>query len=255
MPFTIACRLGNYGKYIDRAWSHLPEIGVRCLEISVVTEDDEAREIEKKLDASGLTVTSLQGSIDLDADDLAASFSPQAACCERFGAEYLFVSVKAGDRPLDRVYQTLRDAGDLARNHGVTIVMETHPDLITNGETAVRTMQAVDHPNVRVNFDTANVHYYNESVDTVEELRKCIGYVAALHLKDSTGTPELFSFPTLGQGVVDFPAVFQQLEARGFAGPCTMELEGTAGVEMTESERLAHVADSVAYLKSIGAMA
>src|SRR4030043_435614 len=106
------------------------------------------------------------------------------------------------------------------------------------------TMQAVDHPNVRINYDTANVSFYNRGVTAVGELGKLIDYVATVHLKDSTGKFEEWVFPTLGTGVADFPEVFRMLNARGFAGPCTMELEGTKGVDFDEAGQLKYIADS-----------
>lgn len=115
-------------------------------------------------------------------------------------------------------------------------------------------MEAIKHPAVRVNFDTANVYFYNQNVTAVGELGKVIDYVASVHLKDTTGGYEDWTFPTLGTGVVDFAEVFRMLNARGFAGPFTMELEGTKGVELDEAGQLKYIADSVAYLRRIEAL-
>lgn len=86
------------------------------------------------------------------------------------------------------------------------------------------------------------------------ELLKVIDHVAAIHLKDTNGNFKDHDFPALGKGVVDFPAVFKALDAKGFAGPYTMELEGAAMANFTEQQYLDHVAESAAYLRSIGAM-
>jgi sugar phosphate isomerase/epimerase len=107
---------------------------------------------------------------------------------------------------------------------------------------------------VRVNFDTANVYYYNRDVDAVTELKKLIEYVASVHLKETNGQYETWHFPALGKGVVDFPEIFRLLNARGFYGPFTMELEGIKGEEWDEAATIQCVADSVAYLRRIGAM-
>ena len=130
--------------------------------------------------------------------------------------------------------------------------METHPDLITNAAVAIETMQGVNHPNIRVNYDTANIHYYNHNVDSVEELRKVIDYIGSMHLKDTNGGFETWFFPTFGVGIVDFKAVFDLLATRGFHGPYTMEIEGCAGEDFNEEETCQRVADSVAYLRNIG---
>jgi sugar phosphate isomerase/epimerase len=86
----------------------------------------------------------------------------------------------------------------------------------------------------------------------VGELEKLADYVAAVHLKDTNGGYKAWHFPSLGSGVVDFPEIFRRMDARGFTGPYTMELEGVQGVELDEAGQLQYVADSVAYLQSIG---
>ena len=43
-----------------------------------------------------------------------------------------------------------------------------------NGDIALETMKAVDHPNIRINFDTGNVYYYNHDVTAVAEVQKII---------------------------------------------------------------------------------
>jgi len=70
---------------------------------------------------------------------------------------------------------------------------------------------------------------------------------------DTSGKYQDWTFPALGLGVVDFSEIFQMMTARGFAGPFTMELEGIKGIERDEAAHLKDVADSVAYLKRIGA--
>jgi len=112
----------------------------------------------------------------------------------------------------------------------------------------------VGHPFVRVNFDTANVHYYNRDVNSVEELKKVMDYVGSVHVKDTTGEYETWNFPALGRGVVDFPEIFRLLGDQGFTGPYTMELEGVKGWTPSEEERLAYVAESAGYLREIGAL-
>jgi sugar phosphate isomerase/epimerase len=56
----------------------------------------------------------------------------------------------------------------------------------------------------------------------------------------------------LGKGVADFPSVLRLLERQGFQGPLTIEVEGVQGVEMDESQTKSYIAQSVAYIKSLG---
>ena len=200
----------------------------------------------------GLIAGSLQAECDLAQSDIARRIEAQMPAFAVLGTRYMFVSVKAGQTPLDTVYGRLREAGDVAASHGVTIVMETHPDLITNADTARRTMESVNHPNVRVNFDTANVYFYNEGVDGVEELRRIVDYVAAMHLKDTDGGYRSWHFPALGRGIVNFRDTFEVLDRAGFDGPCTLEIEGIEGETSTERRVCDRMAESVEYLRRLG---
>jgi len=89
--------------------------------------------------------------------------------------------------PKETAYERLRRAGEIARRHGVIIALETHPDLGTNGDVHRETMKHIGHPNVRVNFDTGNITYYNQGADVVTELKKIVEYVATVELKDHGG--------------------------------------------------------------------
>jgi sugar phosphate isomerase/epimerase len=251
MAHLIACRIYSYGKFVDKAWTHLPSIGIRHVEINI-PEPDEVATLKVKLADHGLTASTLAGRFDVQQPSCVDDFKWQLGACNALGTQFCFLSVKADALDRDIAYQRLGALGEAAAQADVTIVMETHPDLITNGDIARQTMRGVNHPNVRVNFDTANVYYYNHNVDAVGELAKVIDDTAAIHLKDTNGGYKTNHFPALGQGVVDFPTVFELLNHHGFNGPCTMELEGMAGVEFDEAGRLQYVADSVQYLRDIG---
>ena len=252
MANIIACRVASYGKYQDRAWRHLPEIGITHVEVPVPPTAYVAI-VRNWLSDHGLKATSLQAFCDIAHEKAVDAMKPQLEACSALGARICFVSIRAGETECSVVWKRLRAIGDEAAQRGITVAMETHPDLITNGSVAAETMRAIDHPNVRVNFDTANIYFYNEGLNTISELEKVIDWVGAVHLKDTTGGYQEWNFPALGTGVVDLGQVIQMMNARGFTGPFTIELEGTKGIEKTETEHLQYIADSVAYLRTINA--
>ncbi len=253
MPNLIACRIASYGKFQHRAWDHLPSIGIRHIEIACPQAADKP-DLRRRLADSGLRVSSFQCFADLQKPDIAETLRPQFDACAEFGARIAFISLKAGDMDRDTAWACLRAVGDLADAADVTLAIETHPDLVTNGDVGRQTMHAVNHPRIRVNFDTANVYFYNEGRTAVSELPQLLDFIAAVHIKDTDGGYQSWCFPTLGTGVVDFPEVFRLLGKRGFAGPYTMELEGVKGQDLDEPARLQYVADSVQYLRSIGTL-
>ena len=252
MAQTItACRTSSYGSYKALAYEHLASLGLRHVEIPMPAPE-QIEATKAALARFGLTASSLHGQCDLSRPDVAKMVEAQMPAFAALGTRIMFVSAQAGETPRDTAYARLREAGDVAAQHGVTIALETHPDLITNGDIALQTMHAVDHPHVRINFDTANVYFYNQGIDGVAELRKVVEYVAAVHLKDTDGGYRSWHFPALGRGVVDFREIFATLDAAGFAGPCTLEIEGIEGETKTERLVCDRIAESVGFLRGLG---
>lgn len=250
MKNLIAARIGCYQDHQDAGWAHLPSIGVHHVEISM-PKPGELDAVKQKLIDNGLSATSMEVGCDIQRADVADSMKSAFDTCAELGAKICFVSVHADELPRETAWQRLRAVGDAAAAKDITICMETHPDLAFNGEIALATMKAVDHPNVRINFDTANIYYYNHECTTISELEKIIDYIGSVHIKDSTGGYRKDIFPTVGTGIVDFPEVFRILGESGFTGPYTLELEGSE--KRTLEEQLKHVADSVAHLRNLGA--
>lgn len=251
MTNPLAVRLSSYGQFQEAAWMHLPLIGLRYVSIDVPKPEEMALS-KQRLAQHGLSALVLRGETDLglpySIDELAA----QLAICEKMGVKYMFLSPKHTGLSKEVAYERLRQAGEIAGKLGVTIVLETHPDLGTNGDVHRETMKHVNHPNIRVNFDTGNITFYNKQTNAVTELNKVIDYVATVELKEHGGQYKSWNFPVPGKGVVDFPGVLRLLERHGFQGPLTIELEGVQGAEMDESQTKSYIAQSVAYIKSLG---
>ena len=251
MQNIIACNLGSYRQFGANAYSHLAEIGLTNVEIRVPSADS-IDTVQEGLKAHGLTATSLLGSCNVQSDTVVEDFQATLDTANEMGVKVIFVSVHAGEADRDAVYDRLRSIGENAEPLGVKVCLETHPDMAHNGDIALETMKGVNHPNICINFDTGNVYYYNHNVTAVTEVQKIVEYVGAVHLKDTNGGYQTWHFPTLGEGVVDYKAVFQTLNDAGFYGPFTMELEGIEGENLDEAGVKARVADSLQHLKDIG---
>jgi sugar phosphate isomerase/epimerase len=246
----IACRYSSYEPFAARAFEHIAAAGLRHVEI-MVPAADELDATAAALQRHGLTASSMHGQCDVNRADIAEQVSAQMPAFAALSCKLMFVSAQRGELPPETVYTRLRNAGEVGREHGVTIALETHPDLMTNADVAVQTMRAVNHPYVCMNFDTANLYYYNRAIDCVEQLCEVVQYVAAVHLKDTDGGYHHWHFPALGEGIVDFAGVFELLDEAGFAGPCTLELEGLEGEEKTEQLVCDRVAASVKHLRKL----
>ena len=253
-PNVLACRLANYGEYQDAAWEHMPSVGFKYVFMNV-PEPEQVGALKQRLADHGLQVAVLRGETDLSRATCVEELAAQLETCREMGVRYMFLSPKHPGVSKDVAIERLRRAGDVAKENGITIALETHPDLGTNGDEHVATMQAIDHPNVRINFDTGNITYYNHDTDAVSELKKCIQYVATVEFKDHNGEFETWNFPVIGQGVVDFAGVMKVLRKHDYAGPITMEVEGVQGETMDEAQLKEYVQKSAEKVRSLLASA
>jgi inosose dehydratase len=152
------------------------------------------------------------------------------------------------------IVEHLRRLGDTAGALGVTIALETHKGPTQNAAAMLALIDDVDHPRVRLNFDTGNIAYYNRGFDPADELEKVKHLVRNVHVKDSRGGFEDWYFPAVGDGgSVDFRRIRQVLDGVGFRGPYTVEIEGIGGEpEPSLEERQRRIARSAQHLRSCG---
>jgi sugar phosphate isomerase/epimerase len=250
MANILSYRIGD-PRSPQLALERVASLGIRCVEVSVPPEVS-GPQIKGLLSRQGLTVASLDAPCPLADDKVFGIFERCAELAVELSARVLFTSVHAGEMPLDTAYARLRRIGDIVAKHFIFVAMETHPDLCQNGAIAAKTMAGIDHPNIGVNYDTANVYYYNQGVDTAEEVKKIAHKVVSVHLKDTMGGYHDGNFPDFGLGVVDFGGVFKVLNGVGFRGPFTMELEGPAHSAGDPNAMEKHVAACVKHLRGLG---
>ena len=158
---------------------------------------------------------------------------------------------------INKVYNHLKELCDYANNFSITIALETHGWITKDAQVCLKTIKAVNMPNMKINYDTAETYYRSEGLDPMEETKLIAGYIAHVHLKDSSGEKDSWNFPSLGEGKVDFSKIFKVLNEAGFYGPFSLELEGTQEINngiTTVKEYQVEIVKSINYLKKIGAM-
>jgi len=246
----FSCREPVYPDWQD-AVALLPEAGISGLEVNVRPADALA-EVVAGIRAGGLEPMTLAGGVKLDDQASVAAYLAAIDAAGGQGIPIFFTSAHGGEDDRDFAMGKLRELAEVAAERGVTIALETHPPFCLNAISMLATIQAVDHPNLAVNLDTANIYYYNEGLNSADELERVVEHVVSLHLKDTDGGFKSVNFPVLGEGVVDFERIFAILDGAGFDGPLTLELEGPLTSGKPVAERHAAVLASMAYLRSIG---
>lgn len=138
---------------------------------------------------------------------------------------------------------TLAQAGQIAAEKGVMLAFETGQE---TAELLKRTLEDLNAPNFKVNFDPANMLLYDMG-DPIRAVELLGDAIQSVHLKDAKRpkTPGTWGEEVpLGKGEVDIKAFVKALKRVGFTGPLVVERE--VG---DQEARIADVAYGLAYLK------
>lgn len=250
MSGTLSCREPVYPSWQD-AVELLPHAGIHGLEANQRPREELA-EVVAGAQEHGVEVLTLATHVNLDAEESVAGYVAALDAAGSLGIPIVFTSASGSERELDDYMSDLRDLADEAQERGAVIALETHRPFCPNADRMLATMDAIGHPNVGINFDTGNIYYYNRDLASADELERVVEHVVSLHLKDTEGDYESFDFPVLGRGVVEWDRIFGTLDAAGFDGPLTLELEGPVVHGKARDQRHGAVVECVQFLRSIG---
>ncbi len=129
------------------------------------------------------------------------------------------------DECIDAVVRCLKVAAEHAESRDVRLAIESHGKFGCDLDGMVRIIKEVGSPNLGVTLDTSN--FYVNGVDPVEAVRR-VGpdRIFHTHLKDSHIDGETRTGTAVGEGDLDFPAIFKELAEGGYDGWFCFEYEG-----------------------------
>jgi L-ribulose-5-phosphate 3-epimerase len=119
---------------------------------------------------------------------------------------------------------TLARAGQLAAEKGITLAFETGQE---TAELLRRTLDDLKSPNLKVNFDPANMILYDMG-DPIRAVEILGPDIRSVHVKDArrTKVPGQWGAEVpLGEGEVNIPGFLRALQQVGYAGPLIVERE------------------------------
>ena len=145
------------------------------------------------------------------------------------------------DAPL---YAEMRDVAlDLCHHchkNGQSFTLETGQE---PPKVLLRFLEDVHHPNLKINFDPANMILYGTG-DPIESLNVVGKHVISVHCKDGDWPPmdrpdALGEEKPLGKGSVDIPVFIAKLKEIGYRGVLAIEREGVEGPQRDSDIRAA----------------
>ena len=136
-----------------------------------------------------------------------------------------FVPHNNDGQDFEAIVAVTREVCDYAEERGIHVHLETGQE---PADVLLSFLEAVNRPNLLVNFDPANMILYGcgQPIPALKAIGK---YVRSVHCKDASWSDkpgETWGAETpLGDGDVDFDQFLQTLDAIGYDGPLTIERE------------------------------
>jgi L-ribulose-5-phosphate 3-epimerase len=145
------------------------------------------------------------------------------------------------------IRDVVRELCDYCGQNGQFFTLETGQE---PAKVLLRFMEDVDRPNLKLNFDPANMVLYGTG-DPIEALNALSKHVISVHCKDGDWPPRdkpeaLGVERPLGEGSVDIPQFITKLKECGYRGILSIERE-----EPDEKKRAADIRKAVAMLKKL----
>lgn len=256
---------GYVGTKLERALQGIANLGIKNVELSTIpkhcehalpekmTPEDLVR-IKEIFSKYNLKVISISGHVEINTSMGVKLFKKRIELAHSLNVPIVNTGTGKIDSAKSKAdfFSNIKELAEYAKDMNIIIALETHGGPLTGtGKGSADTMKKINHPNVKINYDPANIIYYR-GMKPEEDIKYVLAYIVHVHLKDQRGGPRVPHFPPLGEGEVNFPAVFEVLSQSEYSGPYSLEIE----LDYAHIPEKAEVIDraiskSIAYLKDV----
>ena len=127
------------------------------------------------------------------------------------------------ERDHEWIVQHLVDILEIACDEGVILAAEPHVgSVLDTPEKAVRLIEILGHPSLRLNFDIS--HFHVQGIGLRRCIDLCLPYAAHIHVKDGYLDDGRVVFQLPGEGSLDLREYFRLLVERGVNCPVIAEV-------------------------------
>jgi sugar phosphate isomerase/epimerase len=223
------------GYSLETALDELAALGVKYVEPASVDKifqhlveadfcDTRAAWMRGQLAARRLACLSLSAHMDLTGPGSVERFHRRLEFARNIGARCVN-SIAGPAGKLEEFRKNVVAIAGRARDLGIMIALENHGDLLDREQQVVDFIRDVNHPAIRVNYDTGNAWYYSKGqINPVDELALLAPVVAHVHVKTPKIMEGLLRWVALGDGELDLPGLARVLKERMPGVPVSYEL-------------------------------
>lgn len=234
----------SFEGFLERA----AQIGYKYLEISISDFwDGESKDAERKaeqtrklLEKHGLRVSALTAGNDFlqpTREELDAQIERYRYVCKvtpHVGTRVVRTDGgwnRAGKVPQEQwdamLLEAFKRCAEFLEELDVRVALDNHGLSTNDGDWQLSLIQRVGSDRLGVNFDTMNYRWFGHSVQRIRHFCDILApHVFHTHMKDGTGSRDLYKGAALGQGEIDLAYAVASFRKAGYDGAWCAEYEG-----------------------------
>ena len=197
-------------KYIEAFWGQPLGAGLKD-SFGIRMSADSKLKLKQLLQSKGISIMAMGVIVPRDRNEWKQAFD----LAKEFGLSYITAE------PIKTQWNMV---DSMAGAYGIKVAIHDHPkpNMYWSPDSVLAAIQG--HPNIGSCADVG--HWARNGVNPVDALKKLAGHVFGVHLKDIKKFDDVQSEDTVvSKGVINFPAIFQELKDQHFSGMLSIEHE------------------------------
>ncbi len=176
-----------------------------------------AQHLNGLLSKEGLRTDALGCTMSLAHKDTVELFKMRIRFAAELGVNYLNTCTgPASD--WQKIVDNLSQLAPYAEQHDCIICIENGGDVNFNAfaslEHGVQMLNEIGHDAVAINFDPGNSVSLVPNLSPSKEAKDALPFCRHFHVKDVAVNDDSFTFPALGQGIINYPELLRLLDQR-----------------------------------------
>lgn len=197
-------------KYIEAFWGQPLGAGLKD-SFGIRMSDESKARIKDLLKSKGIQMVAMGVIVPKTREEWKKAFD----LAKEFGLSYITAE------PLKTQWDMV---DSMAGAYGIRVAIHDHPKPNPYWSPDSVLAATVGHPNIGACADLG--HWARNGIKPVDALKKLEGHIFGVHLKDIVTFGDVHAADTVvSKGVIDFPAIFQELKRQHFKGMFSIEHE------------------------------
>lgn len=181
------------------------------------------KRVKDELERLNLQICSYSGHVDLTQELGIKDFLKKMEFAKDLGADIINTNAGPKER-INEFYKNMKVVIKKAEELNMKVCLESHGDIIGSAQDSLEVIKNINHPLIRLNYDTGNVYFYSRGkVKPHEDIINGLDYIECIHLKDIKSSGRKVDYCSIGDGDIKFDKIFEVLKSYDRDIPITIE--------------------------------